>query len=139
MLIIHRRGGGRNSGGTGRYYQGSGMLGTLAQTLFSGGVKKAINSATTSAIAHKVADAVVDGATSTSKKVADAIVNEAVSAAGKASANAVNSVIDSVANKVRRKRPVAQDHQQHYISKQLKKKSKSDIDSIFDGSGIVYD
>jgi len=138
MMLIIRRNGGRNSGGMGRYYRGSGMLGTLARTLFSGGVKKVINSATSSAIAHKVADAVVDGATSTSKKVADAIVNEAVSAAGKASANAVNSVIDSVANKVRRKRPVVQEPQEQYYNKPVKR-YKIDVDSLFDGSGIVYD
>ena len=134
MLIILRRGSGRG----GRYYRrGSGMLGTLAQTIFSGGVKKAINSATSSAIAHKVADAVVDGATSTSKKIAEAIVNKAASEAGKASANVVNSVIDSVGRKVRYKK-----RRSHYPVQEQSlplKKNKVDIDSLFDGSGIVYD
>ena len=63
-------------------------------------------------------------------------MNEAVSVAEKASANAVNSVIDSVAKKVRnKKRP-------HYpVQEQLLplKKNKIDINSLFDGSGIVYD
>ena len=131
MLVIHRRG----RGGMGRYYHGSGMLGELGRQLFSSGIKKVISSGTSSAIAHKVADAVVNGATSTTtKKVADAIVKEAVSAAGKASANAVNSVIDSVAKKVRNKKRL------HYPEEPVSfKKNKIDIDSLFDGSGIVYD
>ena len=64
-------------------------------------------------------------------------MNKAVSEAGKASASAVNSVIDSVARKVRnKKRP-------HYPPVQEQslplKKNKIDIDSLFNGSGIVYD
>lgn len=136
MLVIHRRG---SRGGMGRYYHdGSGMLSELGRKLFSSGIKKAISSGTSSAIAHKVADAVVNGATSTTtKKVADAIVKEAVSAAGKASANAVNSVIDSVAKKVRNKKRSSHYSEEPPLSF---KKNKIDIDSLFDvGSGIVYD
>ena len=74
----------------------------------------------------------MDGASSTSKRVADAIIKEAVSAAGKASTNAVNTVIDSVVNKVKkRSHPIQQPHEL--------KRRKIDIDSLIDGSGIVYD
>ena len=65
MLIIQRRGSCR--GGMGRYYHGSGMFGEIGRKLFSSGIKKIISSGTSSSIAHKVADAVVNGATSTSK------------------------------------------------------------------------
>ena len=133
MLIIHRTGGCRG-GGLGRYYQGSGMFDEIARTLFSGGIKKAISSGTSSAIAHKVVDAVVNGATSTSKRLADAIIKEAVSTAGKVSTNAVNSVIDSVVNKVK-KRPLQQTDPEAIA---LKRK-KINIDNLIDGSGIVYD
>ena len=144
MLVIHRRG--SCCGGMERYYHGSGMFGEIGRKLFSSGIQKAISSGTSSAIAHKVADAVVNGATSsTSKKVADAIIKEVVSAAGKASANAVNTAIDSVVNKVKKKKrsyPVVQQpHSEAYsivVPSPLKRK-KIDIDSLIDGSGIVYD
>ena len=66
MLVIYRRGS-RRDGGMRRYYHGSGMFDEIGRTLFSSGIKKAISSGTSSAIAHKVADAVVNGASSTSK------------------------------------------------------------------------
>ena len=141
MLVIHRRGSCRGSG-LGRYYRGSGMFDEIAQTLFSSGIRKAISSGTSSAIAHKVADAVVDGATSTSKRLADAIIKEAVSAAGKASTNAVNNVIDSVVNKVKKNKrayPAQQSHSEAYSVATPLKRNKVDIDSLIDGSGIVYD
>ena len=139
MLVIQRRGS-SSGGGMRRYYRGSGMFDVIAQRLLSSGIKKVISNGTSSAIAHKVADAVVNGATSsTSKKVADAIVKEATSAAGKASASAVKTAIDSVVNKVRgAKRPVAKSpiitHQQP-----SSKRKKINIDSLIDGSGIIYD
>ena len=129
MLVIHRSGGG---GGMGRYYHGSGMIEEIGRKLFSSGLKKVISSGTTSAIAHKVVDAVVNGAASeTSKKVASAIAKEVVSAAGKASANAV---FDSIVNKKNNKRSA-----DAYSVVPLKRKKIIDIDSLIDGSGIVYD
>ena len=147
MLVIHRGGSGCRGGGMGRYYHGSGMFGEIGRKLFSSGIGKAINSGASSAIAHKVADAVVNGATSTSKKVADAIIKEAVSAAGKASANAVNTAIDSVVNKVVKTRPhpVHQSHPEAAwdnivaAPSPLKRKKIDIIDSLIDGSGIIYD
>ena len=139
MLVIQRRGS-SSDGGMRRYYRGSGMFDAIAQRLLSSGIKKVISNGTSSAIAHKVADAVVNGATSsTSKKVVDAIVKEATSAAGKASASAVKTAIDSVVKKVKGiKRPVAESP---IITSQQpsSKRKKINIDSLIDGSGIIYD
>ena len=144
MLVIHRRGSCR--AGMGRYYHGSGMFAEIGRKLFSGGIKKAISSGTSSAIAHKLADAVVNGATSsTSKKITDAIIKEGVSAAGKASANVVNTAIDSIVNKVKKKKrphPVVQQHHSEacsIVASTPLKRKKIHIDSLIDGSGIVYD
>ena len=100
MLLIQRNGCGGGGvlfhGGMRRYYRGSGMIADIGLKLFSSGIKKAL-SGTTSAIAHKVVDAVVNGAASkTSKEVVNAIAKEVISAAGKASANVV---FDSIAKK----------------------------------------
>ena len=138
MLVIHRRG--SSLGGMGRYYRGSGMFDAIARKLLSSGIQKVISNGASSAIAHKIADAVVNGATSsTSKKVVDAIVKEATSAAGKASASTVKTAIDSLVKKVKgTKRPVAESpitaHQQP-----PSKRKKINIDSLIDGSGIIYD
>ena len=133
MLLIQRNGCGGGGvlfhGGMRRYYRGSGMIADIGRKLFSSGIKKALSSGTTSAIAHKVVDAVVNGAASeTSKEVVNAIAKEVISAAGKASANAV---FDSIANKKRRSADT-------YTTVPLTRKN-SDIDSLIDGSGIVYD
>ena len=141
MLVIQRRG--SSLVGMGRYYQCSGMFDTIARKLFSSGIKKVISNGTSSAIAHKVADAVVNGATSsTLKKVTDAIVKEATSAAGKASAGAVKTAIDSVVNKMVRgvKRSAADAVESSIIVHQQpsSKRKKINIDSLIDGSGIIY-
>ena len=134
MLLIQRNGCGGGGvlfhGGMRRYYRGSGMIADIGRKLFSSGIKKALSSGTTSAIAHKVVDAVVNGAASeTSKKVVNAIAKEVISAAGKASANAV---FDSIANKKKKRSADT------YTAVPSKRK-KNDIDSLIDGSGIVYD
>ena len=121
MLVIHR-----GHGGMGRYYHyGSGMLNEIGRKLFPDDIEKVISSGTSSSIAHKVADAVVNGA-------ANAIIKEAVSGdVGKA----VNKVVDSIVNKVKKKK---RSHTSHSESVPLKR-TKIDIDSLIDGSGIVYD
>ena len=120
MLVIHR-----GHGGMGRYYRGSGMLNDIGQKLFPDGIKKVISSDTGSSIAHKVADAVVNGA-------ANAIIKEAVSGnVGKA----VNTVVDSVVNTVKKKKRTYPSHSEGVPLK----RTKIDIDSLIDGSGIVYD
>ena len=141
MLVIQRRGI-YDGGGMGRYYRGSGMFDAIAQRLLSSGIKKVISNGTSSAIAHKVVDAVVNGATSTtSKKVADAIVKEVTSAAGKASASAVKTAIDSLVNKVVKKGGVKRPAVESDITAQpsLAKRNKINIDSLIDGSVNIYD
>ena len=117
------------------------MFVAIAQRLLSSGIKKVISNGTSSAIAHKVVDAVVNGATSsTSKKVADTIVKEATSAAGKASASTVKTAIDSLVKKVKgTKRPVAEAPITVYQQPPPSKRKKINIDSLIDGSGIIYD
>ena len=122
MLVIHR-----GHGGMGRYYHyGSGMLNEIGRKLFPDGIKKVISSDTGSSIANKVADAVVNGA-------ANAIIKEAVSGdVGKA----VNKVVDSIVNTAKKKKK--RSHPSHTEGVPLKR-TKIDIDSLIDGSGIVYD
>ena len=132
LLIINNHRGHGNVGGLGRYYRGSGMLGTITRKLFSGGIRKAISSGTSSALVHKVADTVVNGAVK--KKVADAIGKEVASAAGKASAHLIDSAIKKVVTK-KKKRPAATEP----CAIELSPTKKSKINSIIDGSGIVYD
>ena len=57
--------------------------------------KKLRSSGVNSAIGHKVTDAVVNGATSTSQKLGKAVVKVAASARQKAAESVVNSAIDS--------------------------------------------
>ena len=143
MLVIHPRGTSYFRGGMGRYYHGSGIVEEIGRGLFSrGDIKKAISSGASSAIAHKVVDAVVNGpASETSKKVANAIVKEVE--AGKASANAAfDSIVNQVNKKKKKKhKPQKRPHQPSSQSAEatLPKINKIDIDRLIDGSGIVYD
>ena len=92
MLVIRSRG--SCDSGLGRYSV-SGMLDNVGRKLFSSGFKRAISSGVTSALAHKFADAVVNGATSASQKVAKAVVKGATSAGKKAVESAANNAIYS--------------------------------------------
>ena len=68
-------------------------------------------------------------------------MKEATSAAGKASASAVKTAIDSVVNKVVTggvKRPAAIESS-IIVHQQPSKRKKINIDSLIDGSGIIYD
>ena len=141
MLVIHRSG--TCSGGMGRYYCGSGMVDTIGRKMFSSGVKKAVSSGASSAIAHKVTDAVVNGVISASKTAANAIVKGVASAAGKAA-------FDSLAKKVKQKRSQPTSSTPPYpllladqpgivVASSPSKRKKRNIDSLIDGSGIVYD
>ena len=79
MLVIKSRGG---NSGMGRYAAaaGSGIFDSITRKMFASGLKKAISTDANSVIAHKVADAVVNGATTASQKAAASVVNEAVNA-----------------------------------------------------------
>ena len=119
------------------YYHGPEKFDAIARKLFSSGIKKVISSGTSAAIAHKVADAVVNGESSTSKKDVDAVAKEATLA----SVSAVKTAIDSVVKKVRRgtKRLTPAAEPSIVVQSPLPKRKKIDIDSVIDGSGIVYD
>lgn len=121
MLVIHRRGSCCRGGGIGRYYHGSGIVDDIGRTLLS----KAISSGTSSAIAHKVVDSVVNGATLVGKKTANAALK-----------GAVNAVVqEKLAGRRRRKRPSSSTTA--IADPPLAK--RFNIDSLIDGSGIVYD
>ena len=50
----------------------------ITRKMFATGLKKAISTGANSVIAHKISDAVVNGATSASQKAVESVVNEAV-------------------------------------------------------------
>ena len=87
-----------------------------------------------SALAHKVVDAVVNGATATSQKVGKAVVKDATSAGQKAVESVVNNDFTKkwIVGKKRSTQPSSVTDQ--IIAPQ---KRKRDIDSLIDGSGIV--
>ena len=105
--------------------------------LFSSGFKKVISSGVNSATAHKVADAVVNGATSATQKFGKCVVRGAASAGQKAAESVVNNAIDSTKKWfVGRKRSIQPSVTEPIIVPQ---KRMLDIDSLIDGSGIVLD
>ena len=74
MLVIKSRGGEYGM----RRYAGSGIFDSITRKMFASGLKKAISTGANSVIAPKVADDVVNGATSASQKAAEGVVNEAI-------------------------------------------------------------
>ena len=133
MLVIKKRGAMR------RYrYGGSGMFDAVIQRMFSGGIKNAINRGVNSAVAHKVANAVVNGATSAAKKTANAAVNGATLATQKAAEEAANKVFNTVVTPyVKDKLSGKKRGATTSISSSPAK--KININSLIDGSGIVLD
>ena len=89
-----------------------------------------------SALAHKVADAVMNGITSTSRKVGKAVGKGATSAGQKAAESVVNNAIDSTKKWIVGKKRAIQTLADPII---LPQKRKLNIDSLIDGSGIVLD
>ena len=132
MLVIRSSGGGSCDCRLGRY-SGSGILDAVGQQLFSSGFKRAISRGVNSSLAHKVVDAVMNGATPTSQKVGKAVVKGATSVGQKDVERVVNNAI-YFTNKwnVGKKRPLADP-----IIVQQKRKVY--IDSLIDGSGIILD
>ena len=139
MLVIKSRGG---NSGMGRYAAiGSGIFDSITRKNFASGLKKAISTGANSVIAHKVADAVVNGATTASQKAAASVVNEAV--------NAVKPIVkESLKKLVGQQRslpppppvstiPIVFEEIATTVNK--KKKPNIDINSLFNGSGIIFD
>jgi hypothetical protein len=144
MLVIKPRCGAH---GMGRYTaattttDGSGIFDSITRKMFATGLKKAISTGANSVIAHKISDAVVNGATSASQKAVESAVNEAV--------NTVKPIVkESLKKLVGQKRhhrssspsatkiPVVLEE----IATTIKKKKPNiDINSLIDGSGIIFD
>ena len=136
MLIIKPRGGDH---GMGRYaaVNGSGIFDSISRKMFATGLKKAISTGANSVIAHKISDAVVNGATSASQKAVESVVNEAV--------NTVKPIVKESLKKLvvgqKRSSPsVTIPAVLEEIATTIKKKKPNiDINSLIDGSGIVFD
>ena len=110
MLVVKPRGGHR--------YGGSGIFDAISRKMLSSGFKQAISTGAKSAIAQKVVDAVVNGATSATQKAVEGAVNEAI-----------NKV--TVLGK-KRSSPSPQEEE-------TSPAKKINISSLIDGSGIVFD
>ena len=113
------------------------MFHAIGQQLYSSGFKKAKSSGMNSALAHKVADAEVNGTTSTSRRFGNAVVKGIASARQKAAESVVNSAIDFIKKWIVGKKPSIQPSVAGPII--VAQKRKLCIDSLIDGSGIVLD
>ena len=120
MLVIHPRGGGRKK----YMYGGSGIFDPITSKIFKSGLKGVIKSGAQSAIGQKIADAVVNGATSATKKVLEDSVDSAI--------NKAKSYINN--KPLKRKQ---ENKEQSFTPNN--KKSKININTLIDGSGIVFD
>ena len=134
MLVVAPRGDGRRQ----YCYGGSGIFDIISRSMLSRGFKKVISTNARSAIAQKVADVVVNGATSATQKAVEGAVNEAINAA-------TPYVKESVQNLISRKRPhtgtttTITTTTTTIPSGYDVKKPKINITSLIDGSGIVLD
>ena len=126
LIITSRHG--STAGGLGRYTGGD-----IFSSIGRQGLKRVINSAVSSTLAQKVADAVVNGA----QKVATSVTNGAQKAIGniaeKQTERFVEQNIASLGNKLKRSLP------QPTVHSPPTKKEKIDINKLIDGAGIVLD
>ena len=102
--------------------------------MLSSGFKTAISTDARSVIAQKVADAVVNGATLVTQRAVEGAVNEAIN-------TATPYVKESVKKLISRKRPHTSTTTTTttICSEYNVKKSKININSLINGSGIVLD
>ena len=133
MLIIKPRGG---DSGMRRYYHGSGIFDTISRKTFASGLKKAISNDAKSVILQKVADAVVTEAISATQKAAETAVNETI--------NTVKPYVKETVKKfVGQKRPSPLVLTPPVAALQTSivknKRPQIDMNSLIDGSGIVFD
>ena len=131
MLVIKKPRG----GGTRTYqYGGSGIFDAICSKMFSSGLKKAISRGAQSVLGQKVADAVVKGAVTATEKATHAAVNEAINTLTPYVKESLQKVITG------KKRPVEKINPSPTTpSENTAKISKLDINSLIDGSGIVFD
>lgn len=133
MLVIKKRGVMR------RYrYGGSGILDTVIQKMFSSGVKNVISRGVNSAVTHKVANAVVNGATSAAKKTANAVLKGATLATQRVAERAVNKAINTVVTPYVKEKFAGKKRAGIAIDPPSPAK-RININSLIDGSGIVLD
>ena len=124
MLKVKARGAGRR-----RYqYGGSGIFDSLAKHITSNSIKSAINTAAKSTVTQKVANAIVNGASSAAEKATKDLVNETVHQIKKIGRKrAAPELIESEAQ-------IAET-----LPREEGKKAKVNISSIIKGRGIVLD
>ena len=138
MLVVKSRGGGEK-----RYRYGrSGIFDTLSRKLFSSGVKNVISTAAKSAIGQKVTIAVVNGASSATQKAVKSATNDSLN-------NRVKPYLLSSTTRSGKKRSATTPSSSSAaaaasVASPLEgergvKKSKIDINSLINGSGIVLD
>jgi len=114
-------------------YIGGGILSDLTKRLFSSGVKDVINTAAKSAIAQKVTNAVVSGATTEAEKALKNAVTKGVNhlkRKRKPTATYTKSSQSSTATKV---------EVESIDCSKKKKKPKVNINNLINGSGIIFD
>ena len=131
MLVIKKPRG----GGTRTYqYGGSGIFDAIGRKMFSSGLKKAISRGAQSVLGQKVADAVVKGALTATEKAAHATLNEAINTLTPYVKESLQKVITG------KKRPVEKTENPNSTPPtNTAKIAKLDINSLIDGSGIVFD
>ena len=106
------------------FYTGGGVFSDLTKKFFSKGIKDVINTAAKSAIAQKVTNAVVSGATTEAEK---------------ALKNAVSDTVNHLKSKRKRKNPTAVTTAAVSDLVSAGKKAKININNLINGSGIVLD
>ena len=104
------------------FYTGGGVFSDLTRKFFSKGIKDVINTAAKSAIAQKVTNAVVSGATTEAEKVLK---------------NAVSDTVNHLKSK--RKNPTAVTSAAVSDLVSARKKTKINISNLINGPGIVLD
>lgn len=120
MLVVKARGGGKKK----YQYGGSGIFDAITKKIFQGSLKSAISTGAQSAIGQKIADAVVNGATTATKKAVENTLNNAISKAKSL----------TIQKPLKRK----QERLEPTITPSSKK-AKININTLIDGSGIVLD
>ena len=142
MLVIKPRCGDHDMG---RYAAaatttGSGIFDSISRKMFATGLKKAISTGANSVIAHKISDAVVNGATSASQKAVESVVNEAVNTAKPIIKESLKKLVGQKRSSSSSSPSVSIPILLEEISTTVKKKKPNiDINSWIDGSGNVFD
>ena len=128
LIITSRRG--STAGGLGRYTGGN-----VFSSIGRQGLKRIINSAVTSTLAQKVANAVVNGA----QKVVSTVANGAQKAVGKVAEKQAEQFIEQQIGSIGKKLKRGSTTPPPIVYSPPTKKEKIDINKLIDGAGIVLD